>query len=352
MILRDTSFEQIAFFESFNRLEIKHHLNSFSDHVLSLSGYDERISLFGLDCLVEVRRKIPNESWYTEYIGFHRSSERSISEADRRIYTSYGRGLLDLVNRRSIMYYATTTYTLKSGPGETVMKEYVEENLGASATSPPRVVSGTFPNFTIELDLARGNNWFGQRSYKNLLEVLQEVAIATSVDFDIVWTGTGFEFKCYSPQRGTDRRDTVIFSPSFGNMIRPNYILSRTEEANVIVVMGSDIGTARRIQVRESTAQNDSPWNKIEAAHDARQEDTISALQSAGDAQLEELAAKENFTCEIVQTNTLQYGRDYFLGDIVTLVFDDIIRVKKIIGVEINISEGKEDINLEFGDIP
>jgi hypothetical protein len=192
-----------------------------------------------------------------------------------------------------------------------------------------------------------------------LLDLLQEISAVGAVDYDVVRTdvpGSGavtFEFRCYSPQLGTDRSATVQFATQFGNMQNPYYTFSRTEEYNRIVVLGAGEDSSRRFVVEESAYTADSPWNLIEKSQDARQEDTLAALIATADAALATGAPQETLTFSVLQTAAYQYGRDYFLGDIVTAAFDDdISTTKKITGVTLNVSEGKEDIAITFSDLP
>lgn len=348
--MQNTSGQQVAVFDNWRNLEVNRNVNGFDDHVLVLNGDDPRVDLFTPDSIVVVRRKVEGEDWYTEYEGFHRTSQRDISESSQKIFTSYGRGFVDLLRRRIIAYHATTAYTLKGDPGETSMKEHVNENAGPAATvANTRLLNGITTGLTIEPNLARGTNWFGDRAYRNLLEVLQEIAKATGVDFDVIRTGdVTFEFRCYYPQRGTNRTSTVIFSPKGHSMVQPTYSLSRVEEVNTVVALGDDTATSRKTLVLDTTETVSSPWNQCEAAHDARQETTYNGLTTAAQYELEHAKAKEEFTFKVMQTHSLRYGRDYFLGDIVSAEMDNILKTRKISGVKIRVSEGKETIDFEF----
>lgn len=350
--LYNISGAQVAVLDNWDNLEINKNVNGFHDHVLQMDLDDERVQYFTTDALLRIMRRIPGESWYEEYCGFHRTPHKTISEKGKKQFVSYGRGLVDLLRRRSLGYYATSAFGIKSGPGETVMKEFVNENAGPGANNALRLSNGVTLGLSIEGDSGRGDNWFGQRSYRNLLELLQEIALATDVDFDVVYLGANlFEFRCYYPCLGTDRTTTVKFAPELGNMDQPNYSKSRTEEGNVVFALGSGEGTSRHTLVRSTAAVGDSPWNRSEIICDARQEDTYNALNTAALEALEAAQAREEFNFQVIQTPGLQYGKDYFLGDLITARFEDVISVKKIVGIKIQVSEGKERIAAEFADL-
>lgn len=355
--LYDTSGTLITIFTDFNALTIDKKVNEVSNHIFSMWSGDEHVdhSLFHTDGFVEVLRSDPavGLDWYVEYVGFHRTPRCEITDAGRDFFTSYGRGMLDLIGRRTLRYHAATAYTDKSGPADDVIKAFVRENAGSLAASPPRITNGVITGLGVAADLSLAPTWEGSRVWKGLLETIQEIAKVSGVDFDVAKTGPStFEFRTYYPQLGTDRSATVIFSTDLGNMGSPVYTLSRTEEANDTLVLGQGQEEDRETVNRTTSATGESPWNRIEDLYNSNQEATVAALEDAGDARLEELQANESFQLRALQTSSLMYGRDYFLGDLVTARFKDIERVKKVVGVRINVADGKEDINIEFSNQP
>lgn len=352
--LYNTSGVLQAVFTNFDNLDIEHNLRKPSNMRLDIDGADERIALFTTDAIIEVMRRdddlgIP---WYTEYVGFHRTSQYQLTEGQHDKFTSFSRSPLDLIRRRAILYFAGYA---KAGPGDDVIKEIVLENAGAGATQPPRL----YPGVTLGLDVAvatsAGEDWNGERSWRNLLDVITEIGEATNVYFDVVWNGgQNFTFHTYYPRLGTDRTKgsaaPAVFSPALANMEAPSYTKSRTEEANVIIVLGQGQESDRETLLVQSTADVDSPWNYIEETHDARQQDDAADLLSEGQETLKELEAKESFTFKAIQTPQLAYGKHYFMGDSVTAAFKNIERNVNITGIKIRVSAGREDIDVEFGE--
>jgi len=175
--------------------------------------------------------------------------------------------------------------------------------------------------------------------------------------------GTGpatFEFRWYDGQLGDDRRvgnmdgnPPIVFSLLLGNMALPIYVLARTDEANVVYVGGQGEGTSRVLEIRTDPATiADSPWNRREMFADARNEVTVAALQDKGDRKLEERQAEESFSFDVIQTHACVFGRDYFLGDLITARYSDIERDKKIVGVGIVVQENRDTISVELADVP
>jgi hypothetical protein len=348
----------VAEFDNWRTLNITNTVNSVGNHTISLEGLtgakpDSRFDLFTLDSIVEVWRRPFGKEWYMEYGGFHRTPQIELSEGGHYIFTSYGVSSMDLIKRRRLLYPSTLAQSIKGNPGETVIKEFVNENAGPGANNPLRKNNGVTRGLSIEADLGRGLTWFGQRSWQPLLDIVNEVGLASGVDFTVVRTGPGtFEFRCYYPQMGTDRRTTAIFSPQHANMLAPSYTISRTEEATVCVVLGQEEGTARRTVTRRSVNESDSPWNMIEMTRDARNEATYLGMVQDGDEALAEVVANPEFKFRVLQTEGLRYGVDYFLGDMITAKLYNITEPKKIVEIAISVSEGKEDIDVGFAEIP
>lgn len=162
-----------------------------------------------------------------------------------------------------------------------------------------------------------------------------------------------FEFKCYYPTRGTDKTNTLIFSPEYGNMSVPSYTKSRTEEVNLVAVLGTGEQKARRFIIsQDAVTIAESPWNQRETTHDSRNSDDVQVYMDTGKEVLNNLKAKTAFTFDVMQTDASAYGYDYVLGDICTVKFGAITQRKKITAVSLNLIDGKEQIKIEFSDYP
>lgn len=339
-----------AVFDNFMYLEIEHTINAPSTHRVDIKGSDERKAYFVTDAIVQVWRRDVRKGvpWYAEYSGFHRTHNKQFTTEQKRIFTTYGKGFLDLIARRFILYYSGVG---KAGPGDSVIVEYVNQNAGPDATAPPRLYPGIIPGLSVTPAEGNAEDWDADRAWVGLLETIQEIGTATKVDFDVVWNGgQSFTFNTYHPRKGTDRTagtdNPAVFSTDFGNMIGPSYTYSRTEEANVVIVLGPGQEEDRETLLVSDQRQYDSPWNRIEVTHDARNDEV--SLLSDGKEHLSTVSAKETFTFDVLQTESLVYGRDYFVGDLVTARFEDIERDIKITGARIVVSEGKETISITF----
>ena len=107
-----------------------------------------------------------------------------------------------LIASETIHWPAGTAYTCKDDPAETVLKEYIEENIGPSAGLDENGLSRVRQWLTVEPDGAGGATWVGCRSDKNLLEVAQELAEYGPGDFKIVSTIDVEQARCIISHKG------------------------------------------------------------------------------------------------------------------------------------------------------
>ena len=252
-------------------------------------------------------------------------------------------GYQDLLRRRIIAAYAGSSGAEKSGKAETVAKAYVSEQIVSPAIGE-RAISG----FTVQANSGGGNTVAIARAYRNLLEVLQEIASIGGGDFDVVGTGAAaWQFRWYPGQRGTDRRNSVVFAAGFGNMLEPQ-LVEQTASANMALVLGPG-EDASRLWVWRPGASVPSGIDRIEVMRDARDTTEVSILQARGDAELDAARAKTTMSFQALQSLGVQYGVDYQLGDIVSAKYRNTEAVLKII--EVDISMGAPDkIELRFED--
>jgi len=358
VVIKDTTGAVIAQVVDARRIEYTRRVNGPGNHSIIFPGEASFIDSLGLDYQVEVHRRLnPTVPFYLEYEGFHRSSMRQTTNAGLRLFTSFGTGYESLLKRRVILYPAGSAQSSKTGVGETVMKSYVDQNAGPAATFPPRLLaSGVTTGLTIEADGAAGLTWTGGRAYQNLLQVVQDIADAANVDFRVIGTGAAlFEFRAQATPIGTDRTvdgsapgvAPVVFSLARSNMELPLYAFNRSEEITAAIIMGQGIDSDRVVIQRTDTDRlDDSPWNRIEIARGATNEDATAGLNAVGDRLLEILRPRESFNFEPIQTESLNYGVDYFLGDLVTARYESVERDVQIETVTITVEKGKELIRL------
>lgn len=310
------------------------------------------------DALVVIWRRNTAQGldWYIEFTGLVRSTRREYRSYDELTVT--GAGVLSLLARRYILYYANTSNRslFASSPAETIMKTLVEYNAAASATvGNSRLRAGTIAGVSVQPDGAQGNSLSLACAYDNLLSTLQFISApgGGGGDFDLVRTsGASYEFRFYAGQLGTNRIASILFALEYGNMANPVYTVDRFDQKTVAVVGGQGQESGRVIAVR--TGSEYATGIDIELFIDGRNESTVGALNSRGDIALDANRNKlKSFSFDVLQVASYFYGQHYFLGDLVSYRYADISGTIKINGVTIAIdnASGKEDIKIEMLEI-
>jgi len=357
-----------AIFDDWNSLYYYKRLNDYGYHTFSIDGDDPKRELFQLDTLIQVLRRDEAEGvpWTEDYVAFHRTGVQQVTDRGRVLFSSYGRSLEALIKRRHILWRPGDLSLVRGvegeyqiGTGDDAMKQYVRENIGPNATvANGRIADGNLNTVSVDANFGLAPVWEGRRAYKNLLAIVQEIGAAKSVDFDVTWSAPSgallFAFHTYWPRKGQDKTGAgpaapVVFSLEHANMSAPYLTESRMEEVTAVYVLGQGEGVGRTFVERTAPfGLNASPWNRIEYTHDARTEATIPGLQALGDAHLLEHGPDNHMSFQVVASPGTVYGREYFMGDLILGKFLGAEQPRKIIGVEITVSDGTENIRIHF----
>ena len=355
----------------FSQASISQTVNGIATATVEFSAGDDQKDNFILDGLIEFWRsnKDWGIDWYREFVGFFREPVIEEPQDGNPRYRAHIVGPLDLMRRRVIGYAdENLPEVTKSDVGETVMKEYVDENAESLATTGNgRVRTGTITGLTIEADIARGSTWSGSRAFENLLTVLQEVGGASGIDFwlDMNVNPSTFTFRTavlLGEDRSKEGLDSatglngagnvpIIFMRELGTLRHPVRAETRKQEVNVAIALGRGEGANRSVVVEEDASlTDDSPWNDIEEIVSAGNEDEEN-LQSRALAFLTERAPAETVGFELVQTSEMFYGQNYFLGDIVAVELLGLDLKMKIVGADMSLQNGKENVDFRFKEV-
>jgi len=255
--------------------------------------------------------------WHVDGVFLIRSWSDYLSVDGEYSFELMGRGLIDLLGRRRIAAFVGSVAAEKTGVAETIAKELVEEQAG------PGAGARAIPGLTVQADAATGPAQTWSVAYKNLLTVVQDIALAMAGDFDVVMTGAAtFEFRWYDGQMGADRTATVVFSTDRANVRMPLLEDMHQNEINAVLVGGEGEDNARMWSWRtDPAAIAESPLNRCEDFVDARSEEELTGLETLGDTRLDEMRPRYELRFEPIQTPGMCLDRDYFLGDKVTAEF-------------------------------
>lgn len=238
-----------------------------------------------------------------------------------------------LISSRVVAYDSTTAQADKNDYADDMMKEYVAENLGASAADTARDWSSD--GITVESNASAGPTLYYEASYKQLLTVLQDIADAaetagTRVLFDFAAsTTTDMQFRTYIGQLGRDRRhnqggNSKTLSLQAGNIMNPVIVDDARDEVNVVYGLGQGLYDYREVYEAEDTLRTDD-WVF------ARREGTaqggglydLDALYDAADTALKDGRPLRSFSAALLDKPGYRYQVDYDFGDLVTVEFDE-----------------------------
>jgi hypothetical protein len=199
--------------------------------------------------------------------------------------------------------YSTEAYDDHVGPMSTVLTELVNVNAGPGAVEHRRV-----PGLTVPTPTPVGPSTTIRARWNNLLTLLRDTARPEGLIFDIV----DLEWSVHYPaNRG------ATFSAGLETLAGWK-MTTEAATANVVVVAGTGEGTARVIRERKNFKSREQ-WGVAESFVDRRDTAELDELDKAGD---ESLASGQKPTTVVftpLDTDGQQFGRDWSLGDIVTV---------------------------------
>ena len=288
------------------------------------------------------------------------ASTREFAGTIRGITTTYGQTTVitaQAVGTNAILADRIVAY--KSGvanrsqfsavPAETVMKTLYNYNLSTSATTANgRMLDGRLTGAAAATSSGLGNTISLSCSGQNLLSVLQDVQFSAGGDFALTYTVPAtWTFVWYTGQLGTDRSASVILSVATGTVGKLVIRTNRITDTTAAVVAGQGEGSARVITTRPASLP--TGLDLRETWIDARNQKTSAEYTQLGDIELSNAARRRvTLQTEVLQNAALRYGRDYFLGDLVTVYAYAAGNItQKVASVALSISaQGAESVNV------
>jgi microcystin-dependent protein len=207
----------------------------------------------------------------------------------------------------------------RSGKAETVMKQYVNANIGPGALMSRR---GLFAQkLTIASDIARGLDVVKSARFPQLGDLLAQIGLYSRLGFKVSQVDAGLVFDVYAIN---DRTKFVRFDIENGSLSEDSIERSAPSVTRVIVAGQGELD-ARQIVSRVSavSTQAELDWGfVIERFKDQRQTAILAELQQSGDEDL----LSDGFTSTAVKAvpsdQTMQYITDWDIGDDVTVVIE------------------------------
>lgn len=301
----------------------------------------------------------------SDEVGIIESIEVSFSVQDGRMIAASGRFAKSILDRRQIYNLSghTNAATIIRGNVEQQIRKLVEDNAIScsfdASRNIPMISLGPLAGLDEIIKSESGEPAQKQVSYQNLLtytdSVLEEYGLSAilKLNRDTLM----FEYCCYKgADRSVDNADgnePIIFSQDFDNLTSSEYSLETSAEKNVALIGGQGEGVNRFYSLIGNTSGMQRREVFIDAASisktykEGEQEKTYSdseyneMLSTHGLQKLAEMTRTESFSGMIEVSGQWVFGRDFFLGDIVTVQDSGL---KKYINVRvIGVSEIEDE---------
>jgi hypothetical protein len=309
-------------------------VNGVGSCVLTMSSDLLPESFFARDARVAIYRALPGRVpmllFNTVYLLRKYSNKY---EGAGRIRTLQCYDINTLLSRRRIAYYATSAQAKKASIAiDDLMKEFVNENMGASATDVTRRLNSYI---SITGDLSAAPVIDKAASWRPLLQLLQELAqesaqLGTYLAFDLyAQDERTFAFSTFTGQRGYDRRygtsNQFVLSIQRGNFDNVRVDIDWSNEITRVYAGAQGVDTERNVQSATDIARaGASIFGLIEDFSDVRhvsQSDTTSASNEAN-SRLRESKPRIIVAGSIIETDGAIYDMNYSWGDYVTMNVD------------------------------
>jgi hypothetical protein len=232
-----------------------------------------------------------------------------------------------------------------SGSAETVIRRYVDRNIGMSA-----LAGRVRHRMGQTTDSGAGSATTGNARYDNLLDLVRSLATAGGVGFRAVQDAGGVAplFDVFVP---VDRSGTVVFSKTGGSLAAYSYTLS-APTATRVTVAGQGVGVDRTVIKVSSTDGVEDVWDMTaEVFADRRDTDEADDHLQEADERLIDGGATAGLSITPIDLPSMSFGDDYYLGDRVSVDIDETTRITDVLAaVTISTSiDGGEQVSPVIG---
>lgn len=203
---------------------------------------------------------------------------------------------------------------------EMIIRTLVSENCGPDALAARQI-----PHLVLDAVAGVGSNTSVSTRFEYVLEPCRTVASGDGLGFRTRQDGNQIKFGVYAP---VDRTATARFSAGLGNLRSVQYKRS-APTATAELVQGGDTGSREYVEVNSGA---ESEWYRVEKLVD--QSGTTNAngeLTQAGNREFGNDNPQATLTTVTVDTDRLKAGRDFGLGDKVTVELPTGIEVADVV---------------------
>lgn len=287
----------------------------------------------------------------TDDVGIIEHIEVIYDNIDGYMISASGRFAKSILDRRLICKLSgkTNTPTILTGNVEIAARKLVKDNAISCSFDNRRNISilglATLKNLPAIIVDFNGDAAQKQVSYRPLLEytdeLLQEYGYSAKIVLNqntkrllyVVYSGADRSME------NSDGNTPVIFCQDYDNLTQSNYSYNTTESRNAVLIGGEGEGLERfysyltsgasDLQLREmwlnSSSINKTYMDDNQTEHSYTDAEYKTMLDQSGKKELAALPPIEEFTGVINPfAGNFIFGRDFFLGDIVTVQDNNI----------------------------
>ena len=218
---------------------------------------------------------------------------------------------------------SATPRTITSTNAETIIRTLINENCGPGALTARQI-----PNLVLGGIASVGTTTSVTTTFEALLDTCRRIAVdGGNIGFRTQQVDDTIEFQVYA---SSDRTGSARFSKGLGNLRAIQYKLSAPTVTSALVA-GGDEASRTYVEVENSAAA--AAWYRVEKFVEAADsaDDSSGGLTQAGNAELAAGAAPIELATVTVDTPDLQAGRDFGLGDKVTVALPTGVEVADIV---------------------
>lgn len=372
-ILDINGLSVIGVIHDYNSFSLTLNYSKIGNFVLSIDNRTSNAKLLFKDRIV----MLEDNGLYT---GIITSINIEIDDDGNEMRTVKGKTLGHILSYRVINSNGSNEFNFEQGHAETVIKQYIEKNAIVAIDN-----HRNFDNLVVSEDKMLGDRLKWQSKFDPLSNTVEEIAEFQSLGWNIR-VDLDFNVLIFDVYEGKDLSGEVVFSTTYGNLESQSYTYDEYEDKNFAYVAGEiydlkveiDPETGEPITKTETiinatTGEEmviESPKERRiyqvgdnESKGFSRKELFIEVNESLdeyidvpelGLRRLEEFEDIESIEIRLIDNVIFKYGRDYNLGDIVTVYDEDwgIEKDVRINSVTVEIDENKEyDIYLTLGNV-
>ncbi|MFG3660232.1 siphovirus ReqiPepy6 Gp37-like family protein [Streptomyces sp. NPDC047706] len=208
---------------------------------------------------------------------------------------------------------------------ETIIRTLVNENCGPAAVTARRI-----PSFALDSVAGVGTATTMKTRFEPLLDAARRAAAdGGGIGFRTRQVGTQILFGCYEPQ---DLTATARFSVGLGNLRGVTYKRGAPTVTHALVAGTETEGSTTRTFVEVADSAAATEWWRVERFIDGGADNNANLeLTVAGRSDLADGSGPVELSTVTIDTPDLQAGRDFDLGDLVTVALPHGLEVTNIV---------------------